>query len=643
MEEARRRMKDWVISAGTRNPEADLNILDDVSNSLCRIADSAEFIRNVHGDPEWVNGATEAVTIVSRFMSEANVDVEFYERAKRIQETHRQEGGLDKEHSHVISAMVEAMEHEGVDLSNSEKQKLINLQELDVKKAFSIIQEKESSVVAAQSWMELPPEAEKLRWIGLLPSRTIHGRTQYSIPTAGSALSTQLLRCVESRPLRQRIWEAASSKSDATKRKEEDVNELVEIRRELSRIRGYRDWNEYAQRESILRPYGGPRAVRAFLESLWLELQPGLVRELDVLKAINGGSRVEAWDIDFLIEKWKNQNRKSISSIQHIQSHLTFQRIMAGGQKVLRRLFDVDVQFDSKAGRLWHPDAFRLSLRRGSGGVFAHLYVDPYQRETKSVQSAQFTIAGSKLLPDRSRQIPQTGLVLSIPPDPTIPLPIAVAQTFFHELGHASHSLLSETNLQHFSGSRGAIDFVEFPSHLFEYFATEPECLREMIGSSIHESYLLDYAENRNPFAHIEVAQQLTYAMLDQVYYATGSPDNLADLLPKTADQSSIDILSLLKPSSTACFEHLIHYGGSYYCYLLCRAVAAHVWDASFRPNPWDRDAGRRLEMFLKSGSVDQSLASIYSIIPHVPTRSETPVSTDALLADLRRCSALHR
>jgi Zn-dependent oligopeptidase len=136
------------------------------------------------------------------------------------------------------------------------------------------------------------------------------------------------------------------------------------------------------------------------------------------------------------------------------------------------------------------------------------------------------------------------------------------------------------------------------------------------------------------------VAQQLTYAMLDQVYYATGSPTDLDKHLPDSTHVDKTAVLRLLQPNSTASFEHLVHYGGSYYCYLLCRSLAADVWNSGFRSDPWNAVTGARLKRFLQKGSVDQSLNAIYGIIK--PGKEVQKVSREALLADLSRCRSIH-
>merc|ERR1719203_2746576 len=102
--------------------------------------------------------------------------------------------------------------------------------------------------------------------------------------------------------------------------------------------------------------------------------------------------------------------------------------------------------------------------------------MDPFARPGKVVQSAQFTLQGSKALEDGRQQVPKTTLVYALPVG--LPgLPMSFAVTFMHEIGHAVHSLLSATSFQHLSGTRGAVDFVEFPSHLFEHFVLDPVCL----------------------------------------------------------------------------------------------------------------------------------------------------------------------
>lgn len=637
---AREKLRAW-RTIQDADPMESIEVLDEVSNSLCRIADAAEFIRNVHSNSEWIERATHAVERVSGFMSEANIDSCLYKHAQSVKDRANHSLPCGAEHAKVVSAMVHAMENEGVALDPVKKQKLIELQEADLVKSFSIIKPAAEGQETVGDWVEVPDGPRRKEWYKILQKRrNSKGREEVLIPTGKPALIPHLIRDIHSRSTRQLVWEIGNRKTAAMVEKEQSLDDLIHLRRRQAEIRGYVSWNHYAQRESILTPLGGPRAVDTFLGDLWRDLCPGLARELKVLSDLNDGHPVEAWDIDFLIQKWKDLNPEMTASTEAIQSKLTFQRILRGGQLVFDKVLGVDLQYDGSAGNLWHEDAFRLKLSRAGQQPFAYLYLDPYQRESKAVHSAQFTISGSKMLLSGQRQIPQTALVLGLPSDPALPLPISVSQTFFHELGHAAHSLLSETKLQHFSGSRGAIDFVEFPSHLFEFFGTDPTCLGAFMGSEIDSSFLEDYAKKRNPFGHIEAAQQLAYAMLDQVYYSTGSPSNVSEHLPDTNILKKSHVMSLLIPTTTAHFEHLVHYGGSYYSYLLCRSVAADVWNKSFKADPLSRSAGERLEAFLKQGSVEQSLDAIYKCI--TDTQHAGKICTRAFIEDLKSCEAIH-
>ncbi len=43
------------------------------------------------------------------------------------------------------------------------------------------------------------------------------------------------------------------------------------------------------------------------------------------------------------------------------------------------------------------------------------------------------------------------------------------------------HSIVSDTKFQHLSGARGTVDFVEFPSHLFEFYIMDPSSLEHLL------------------------------------------------------------------------------------------------------------------------------------------------------------------
>ena len=79
------------------------------------------------------------------------------------------------------------------------------------------------------------------------------------------------------------------------------------------------------------------------------------------------------------------------------------------------------------------------------------------------------------------------------------------------------HSLLSRTSYQHLSGTRGAVDFVEVPSHLFEYFSRNPKVIRNWArhhktGSPIPSGLIEDALKAKKSFLAIELQTQILYS-----------------------------------------------------------------------------------------------------------------------------------
>ncbi|PHJ24005.1 peptidase family m3 protein [Cystoisospora suis] len=273
------------------------------------------------------------------------------------------------------------------------------------------------------------------------------------------------------------------------------------------------------------------------------------------------------------------------------------------------------------------------------------------------------------------RQVPCSALVCSFSPPGGVPhgcvmddrgagadlekmltdtlLPLCMSRSLLHEFGHVLHSLISETELQHLSGTRGAVDFAEFPSNLFEHFT------RALVLSPSDLSDSAATVPSCN-FAHLQALQLLLHALMDQAFYSFFPSSESSQLFNETGFQSpgkeafsptaarpalnveeelqalrdwidtaysrhewlvtaeesmtGVTVCDLVgKPQMTR-FEHLVHYGGSYFCYLLCRVMSSFAWQHAFAVDPFSRATGERLHAILRRGSIDCSLHPVMGL-----------------------------
>ena len=167
-------------------------------------------------------------------------------------------------------------------------------------------------------------------------------------------------------------------------------------------------------------------------------------------------------------------------------------------------------------------------------------------------------------------------------------------ETLYHEWGHALHSLFSRTIFQHLSGTRGAVDFVEVPSHLFEYFARSPKIIQQWArhhrtGQKPPVLLLEEALLSRNPFGAVETQTQILLSAADQHIFGTGLGD-VQGLAPTDIYQKArLDVVQIQQKLTDLPFEkqnpainmvlhsHFVNYGGGYYSYLFAKMYAAQV------------------------------------------------------------------
>jgi len=256
------------------------------------------------------------------------------------------------------------------------------------------------------------------------------------------------------------------------------------------------------------------------------------VRALQAAISARAGARLEPWDVAFFSAAagaGAGEGGDSAAAAA-AADYLPLSAALAGLRDVMRRVFGVHLERVPLApGEGWAGEGggdaaaglLRFDLRSASEGPLGTLYLDPFSRAGKAGGAAHYVVrcgkrvhefdgaldgalragggAGTGEAPGGAWQLPI--VVLSL--DFSAPagglagwggggggrgaeaalrrarLAPAEAETLFHEWGHAVHSLLSRTEFQHLSGTRGALDFVEVPSHLFEHWAREWRAVRE--------------------------------------------------------------------------------------------------------------------------------------------------------------------
>lgn len=102
-----------------------VQILDEISDEICRVADLAEFIRNVDVDAELKQAAEQAYGILHHLVEKMNTNKQLYEHAKQAYEA----GEGDETDRRVLKLYLIDFERCGIRLSERNRLNYLQLNE----------------------------------------------------------------------------------------------------------------------------------------------------------------------------------------------------------------------------------------------------------------------------------------------------------------------------------------------------------------------------------------------------------------------------------------------------------------------------------------------------------------------------------
>ncbi|GAB0095067.1 mitochondrial intermediate peptidase [Sergentomyia squamirostris] len=558
-----------------------VEIFDELSDTLCKVADLAEFVRLSHPHSKFVHAAEDACISISGVVEKLNTDRELYRVLKAVVDS-GDTFPTNPVDDHVAELFLFDFEQSGIHLEENLRQRVVYLNEC-------ILQMGQRFMSGAITPRIVDKE--------VLPESIRHFFTLKGDNIEVSSLFAESSNAI-AREAAFKLFLYPEQRQDQL------LTNILQARHELASICGFPSYAHRALKSSTVEK---PDVVNKFLEILTDGLRPRAEEDFKQMAQMKRQenqvqSDLAAWDTPYYTAKLKKELLKINAT--DFAPFFSLGACMEGINVVTTSLFGIRLEnTEMEPGEAWNGDIYKLACVHETEGTLGFIYCDFFERSGKPNQDCHFTIQGGKRLPDGSYQPPIVVIMLNLQQPrwsgPTLLTP-SMVDNLFHEMGHAMHSMLARTEYQHVTGTRCSTDFAEIPSVLMEYFAADPRVLatfarhyqtqepmpRDMLNRLCASKFL---------FTASETQLQVFYSALDQAYH--GIPTEQAPSTTDTLRELQGKYYGLPYVESTAWqlrFSHLIGYGAKYYSYLVSRAVASSIWHTYFARDPLSRSQGEK-------------------------------------------------
>ncbi|KAG8381486.1 hypothetical protein BUALT_Bualt06G0126800 [Buddleja alternifolia] len=584
------------IAGMPSDPEV-VKAMDEISDAVCTVIDSAELCRHTHPDREFVEEASKASLRINEYLHYLNSNHSLYHAVTKAEQNHHM---LTEEAARAAHYLRIDLEKGGIHLS-PEKLDRINQLNIDIVQR---CREFNENIITDPGHVDIFPASRIPKKLHQLtkpiyrPSSVASTRSTrpdcnlkergFRLVTEPNALSS-ILQLVSDAEVRKLAYIRGNSAPSANL---VVLEKLLAARHELSEITGHKSYADFALKGNMA---SSTEVVLSFLHDMSEMVRP--------------------------------------KAEEVVASYFSLPQCIEGLKVLAESLFGVKFrEIPLGPGESWHPDVLKLSLHHPNEGHLGYLYLDLKSRKGKHPICAHFAIKGGRRISETDYQLPIVALVCNFSGTnfASVHLQHADVETLFHEFGHALHSLLSRTDYQHFAGTRVVLDFAETPSNLFEYYAWDYRVLRKFAkhnstGDPIPEKLVKSLKEAKNMFAATELQRQVFYALIDQKLHT----------LPPSSVNETIQIVKDLKREHTSWkyvegthwhtrFSHLVTYGAGYYSYLYAKCFASTIWQKKFQKDPLSLSTGSDLRSkFLQHGGAKDPAIILNDLVGNSVVRNQ--------------------
>ncbi|CAE6443248.1 unnamed protein product [Rhizoctonia solani] len=588
------------------------------------------FYQNVSTNEKLRDASTEAKKLAREFGIESSMRVDVYNALINAQKKGEK---LTDEEQRLVNKMILDGKRAGLDLPGDKRTELMKL-----KKELSVVctdfgrnfNEEKGTIAFTREELKGVPE-------DVLNGYTAVEGTDKLAVTFKTPDISPLLKYTQNPKTRERAYVAFENRLEVNIPL---VNRAVELRRKCAAILGYKNWADYVEENKMIKT---SKAVIDFLADLEEKLRPVGTKDRDNLLRLKEKEYAKLglpYDGEFYIWDYRYYDRLFIEESLSLDDALVKEYFPVDVVvPVILEIYQhlLGVTFQEVKGDLWHPDVQQFAVwnsgAKSKDDFLGWAYLDLIPRESKYSHAAVWPLQPG-FDDENGRHYPTAAMVANLAkPTPNRPALMRHDNvvTFFHEMGHVFHGLLSRTRFARFHGTSVARDFVETPSQMLENWCWEPEVLRKMSShyekkESLSEDLIKRLIDSRYVNAGLSQLRQVFFAKFDIKLHTQDSQSSKVEHDYSTLFGKMREEISLVKSGDNlthgqAGFSHIMGgYAAGVYSYEYSLVFAADMYKTVFKGAPLDPARGKLYrEKILRPGASRDEVDSLKDFLGREP------------------------
>ena len=425
------------------------------------------------------------------------------------------------------------------------------------------------------------------------------------------------------RDLREKLYMARNSVCihDNSENNLEICKRLVNLRREVAQLLGYKTYAEYVLKRRMA---SNTRSVYRLLNDLIDAYMPTARKEHEELerlakRTVGKDFEIMPWDSGFYSHKL--QMKKYNIDSEMLRPYFELSKVIEGVFGLANRLYGITFKPNNEIP-VYHPDVKAYEVFDKDGSFLAVFYADFHPRKGKQGGAWMTEYQGQYIDRKGINVRPHVSVVMNLtkPTDdkPAL-LTLDEVETFLHEFGHSLHGMFANTRFESLSGTNVLWDFVELPSQFMENFAVEKEFLRTFAfhyetGEPIPDDLIDRIVKSRNFMAAMGCMRQVSLGLLDMAYYTKRNAfdEDIIKFERKAWAKANVSKKRHnLNTCMTVQFSHIMAggYAAGYYSYKWAEVLDADAFSVFKKHGIFNQETANRFrECILSKGGTEHPM-----------------------------------